>query len=1164
MPEFSSILRCTAGYAYSNNNFVIQNAPEGDCSPDLLPAILVLRNILLRGNPTRLSRFLQAQIGDTYQQGSGNCYPLIGKATPVWHHTIRGDDEGNYNPARRFFEETLGKFLDEFSFVTQLIIPEAPINWITQVDADDFLDQQVDFYLPQAFLAIEIDGRQHDAQADYTRDKYLQDHGIQTVRIRTTDLEAQNGSFLDSMAAIKARIRKGMISQEERRQKEPNSITLSDYYDAYRFGIDLNDPNYVATAVVRFQVTIIELLRRGVLKPDTFWRIAVRCEEARYPLELAIEDNMLWLSHLLKLHKVEFKAPKVELIYIDSWENEKCDDDWIKIDFSLCSRYTDDNSYAPDVIFVRTDYYESYRYFRKSNSRDLEFVELRPFDYRTISTTAPIPYCLRFGGDDRDEESLLFIAANVFLINVESPSFNEGQLPIIRSCLSLQDTIGLLPTGGGKSLCFQLSVMLQPCLSFVVVPIKALMKDQVADLGYIGIDCVGAISSDDRPETRELSLKDFSKGKFLFFYVSPERFQSKAFRESFSIALKSFKTGYAVIDEIHCLSEWGHDFRTSYLNLSKTIRRMSPGIPFIGLTATASLNVLKDIQLELGVDDENVVTLLNYTRDELEFEIFNQTKNGLVELKKLIKAIDDSCSILNPCNDDQNCLLVFTQTVNGAKGCRYIAGELGKHFSTEVEYFCGSPPLDAKFENNSFDEYKRMVQEKFKSNAIRMIVATKAFGMGINKPNIAATIHFGMPSSMESFYQEGGRAGRDKAKYRVQKAKCFLLFAPPPRNDNLDAIWDRKCSLGQLKDICSTNKYSSDLSTGLFFLTKGLLEVDSEADLILSILNTLPKEGGIVTLSGEDYDVDHGSIDAADVNDKNGTASKAELEKAIYRLSQLGVVEDWTIEDYFNGGQIEVSVLPINLESMITALEKTIRKYNHAWTMSETERPQNEHQCIEMLLNWVNDYFVYNRRQSLKNIHDLCMGAVDDRISSQEIKQRLEAYFKFTRSTSILQHIVEHPMDYTCWLDVLRMHTSDLGGNDPQDNSLRNLVSSLSRFLESFRDNVGLDFLSGATRLLMNEFDDADGRPRMKSAMETIAAYDRKTAIDILEAITAFFLGQCVSCRNEMSAMLQETIPWIEPRWIYSHLDDDHSLYLCLKESAARLKNIKETLYAGS
>ena len=731
----------TANYSHSNHNFVIQNLTGQRINNEYLPAICILKNILQRGRPTLLSKFLQEKMGTIHKaEEFEQPYPLIDNSRPKWERIIRGDIKSNYFPALKFFEEMIPRYLPDYLFIQQLIIPEIPINEITQVDTQQYAHQQVDFYLPQAYLIIEIDGPHH-IDSDRARDQHTAKYGLQTVRIRTTDLESRNNAFNKAITEIKERIDKIALQQGKRREHNSTFISINDYRAAYHQGIDLASPYYKVTAIIRLQILILELLEKGLLSFSKEWKFELHSHDIMEFADLAIRDIFHWFEPIFQLQKIRWQEPDFAIVPIDSINRFSSSSDTIKIDFSLLKRYTDEFQTHPNVLFVRTDYLDEYQYFKKGNSRDkLKFSSFEPYDYFKVTTTKPVKYHLQFGGKNSDEKPLLFFLENIFLQDINNLSFNEGQLQIIANALERNDTIGLLPTGSGKSVCYQLAAILQPAVSFVVCPIKSLMYDQKADLDLCLFTRVNQITSDDDGQDKEKIQTEFGDGKYLFIFISPERFQIKTFREYFSKVNNKFNIAYAVIDEVHCLSEWGHDFRTSYLNLSNTIHKLCSDFNFIGLTATASINVLKDIQTEFEIKQDNIKTSLDYTRQELEFEVIDDGYDKLRSIKEILENLDESKKILTPNGQDSQCGIIFTPTVNGKKGCYNLSLVLSKHFDTAIKYYSGQIPKNADgheiMSNKEFDEYKRQVQQEFKNNKFTLLSATKAFGMGVNKPNI--------------------------------------------------------------------------------------------------------------------------------------------------------------------------------------------------------------------------------------------------------------------------------------------------------------------------------------------------------------------------------------------------------------------------------------------
>lgn len=1164
----------SANYSHSNHNFVIQNLIGKRISDEYLAAFCILKNILQRGKPTLLSTYLQEELGQIHRADDFiKAYPLIDQEQPLWERIIRGDEKGNYFPAKHFFEELIPKHLSEYEFIQQLIIPEIPINEITQVDVDEYVNQQVDFYLPQAYLIIEIDGSQHQngQLKDINRDIHTAKYGIKTVRIKTVDLESENEVFFLKIEEIKDRIEKVKSKQEIRKEKNNTFISLSDYQTAFQNGIDLKNSNYKATAIIRFQLLILDLLENGLLNLKSDWNFEILSRDITGFENTAIEDLFVWLSHILKLHKIVFEKPKVAISHINS-ANDFSNNKSIKIDFSLTKRYTDEFQTNSEIIYVRTDYLDEFLYFKKGDARDnLKFSSFVPYDYFKISTTNTIKYKLQFGSNETDENSLLFLVWNIFLqnnenIDFEALKFREGQLAIIANALSKNDTIGLLPTGSGKSVCYQLSAILQPAISFVVCPIKSLMYDQRADLESAFFSRINLITSDDDGEAKARIQKEFGQGKYFFIFISPERFQLKTFRQYFSSVNKEFNIAYAVIDEVHCLSEWGHDFRTSYLNLSNAIQRHTTDFNWLGLTATASIKVLKNIQIEFGIKQEDVKTPFDYTRKELEFIVIDDKNNKPKAINSQLEILKEEIGALTLSGKASKCGIIFTPNVNGRNGCYPLSLKLSEHFQTNIKYYSGSvPKVEGRpiMEDNEFDEYKKTVQKEFKSNEFSLLTATKAFGMGINKGNIHYTFHYGIPGSMESLYQEAGRAGRDKPKFESSNAKCFVLLSKSNDDAVLSKIWDRETTLTKINELQRQTK--GDINTNLFLFSLGLDVIKDEFEVIKKLFTTFAVSGAKdVRVKGNDI----------------GT-NKARTEKAIYRLTQLGVIEDWTISDFFRGGSFDVDFTEYSDEAIKQSLLYTIKEYDKEFSFDTIlidekysrykkilDAPESYtliDKYILILLQWSYDNFAYNRRQSLKNIYENCCAFADGDITSSEFKTILENYFKFTQKSYVLQHIAEHPKDLEKWFEVFYQIDENIVRKTfitrRQQESLRD---NLSRFLESYMHNTGLDLISGLVRLQLDDYDNSDGRDRLESSLEQIRHYEPSDIEFITEQILK--IGQELSDNNKSN--LAESLY----KFFNSHefllrmsksLGDSFLMSILVEQANKKLKTINEKIHGG-
>ena len=1195
----------SANYSYSNHNFVIQNLNGERISNDYLPAICILKNILQRGKPTLLSTYLQEELGQLHKEDNfQKAYPLIDKEKPNWERIIKGDEKGNYYPAKKFFEELIPKYLSEYGFIQQLIIPEIPINEITQVDVEEFSNQQVDFYLPQAYLIIEIDGSQHekDKQKDKIRDSHTAKYGIQTVRIKTVDLESENEAFFQKIQEIKSRIDRVISKQKTRREKDSTFISLSDYQFAFQNGIDFENSNYKATAIIRFQLLILELLENGLLNFKENWDFEMVSRDISGFEKIAIEDLMIWFTHILKLHKIEFDKPQISISRINS-TNDFSNNKSVKIDFSLTKRYTDEFQTNSNIIYVRTDYLDEFRHFKQGGSGgNLTFKSFEPYDYFKISTTNTIKYRFQFGSKETDKDSLLFLLWNIFLQNDESLDFDtlkfrEGQLPIIANALSKNDTIGLLPTGSGKSVCYQLSAILQPAISFVVSPLKSLMYDQRADLESAFFSRINLITSDDDGEGKKKIQKEFGQGKYFFIFISPERFQNKTFRQYFSAVNKEFNIAYAVIDEVHCLSEWGHDFRLSYLSLSNTIKRLTSDFNWLGLTATASINVLKDIQIEFGIKQEDVRTPDDYTRKELEFIVIDDENNKLRAINSQLEILKEEIGALAENGKETKCGIVFTPNVNGPNGCYDLSLSLTDKFPTDVKYYPGSKPK--KFPDNlDFDEYKKQVQSDFKLNRFSLLTATKAFGMGVNKGNIHYTFHYGIPSSMESLYQEAGRAGRDRTKFKKQKAKCYVLLSKSSNQSVLDKIWDRETSFSKFLDsaIDSNGKVIKQkvfngfergqlqeqgltIKKGLISQTNG--DINSQLFLFSNSRDPIKDEFEVIIRMYSKYAVSN-EKNIRVKGDDIGT-DKKRAENAIYRLRQLGVIDDWTInsEGWFGGGSFEVDFLKFSEKTIKESLLNTIKEYDKEFSFETIlidekystykkilNAPANysvTYKYILILLQWSYDNFAYNRRQSLKNIYENCCDFADGRISSEAFKVRLENYFKITEKSHILQHIAENPKYFEKWFEVFYQIVENILTDQfitrRQQESLRD---NLSRFLESYMHNSGLDLISGFVRLLLDDYSNSDGRDRLETSLEQIQHYEPADKEFIIMQILK--IGQKLS-NNNKSYLAESLYKFFNSQEfllrINKSLDDSFSRITLVEQANKRLKTINKKIYGG-
>ena len=319
------------------------------------------------------------------------------------------------------------------------------------------------------------------------------------------------------------------------------------------------------------------------------------------------------------------------------------------------------------------------------------------------------------------------------------PAFRPLQEDIVDSVMAGRDTLALLPTGGGKSICFQVPAMAMEGLCLVITPLIALMKDQVAHLVDKNIPAA-AIYSGMHPDELELAYNQAAFGRLKFLYVSPERLQTDQFVE----AVKRMKICLLAVDESHCISQWGYDFRPPYLKIAD-IRPYMPKTPVLALTATATAKVVDDIQVRLGFKEKNVFQN-SFERKNVTYNVLHEADKFGV-LRRKLEAMKEGSAIVY---------------VRNRKRTQVIADWLNSVGITATFYHAG---LDAKTRDER--------QDLWMKGKVKVIAATNAFGMGIDKPDVRLVIHMDLPDSIEAYFQEAGRAGRD-----LQPSEAFLLVSP--------------------------------------------------------------------------------------------------------------------------------------------------------------------------------------------------------------------------------------------------------------------------------------------------------------------------------------------------------------------------------------------------
>jgi ATP-dependent DNA helicase RecQ len=676
---------------------------------------------------------------------------------------------------------------------------------------DALYEQRVDFVLnvpgggrsSRNGRVIEIDGPQHEethqAVLDRKREQACSKRGWDTLRIPTSNLRS----------GLTGPQREELRSFMEHPWAERAQENIEDPLYETETGRRALQMALSPLGVARVQKTLIRLLRAGALSlEDDSWSIAV-IERDVPCARMAIENLRSLLQKLRYLRGETGGVPPADLRVYGTEEFSGCalrDEGTlllgeetgpfeadVLIDLSMLQRegWTYPSGSYPDEIKAEcTVALRSAHGARQGNP---------------IATAPPVTYDV--GGEDQPP-SLQLLLRDLF----RKDSFREGQVDILRRALRRKSAIALLPTGAGKSLTYQLGALLQPGVTLVVDPIKSLMRDQHLGLEEEGITASTYVNSSLSGKERGRRLGKMEEGQYLFVFVSPERLMIPGFRKRLrEMASEGVWFTHCVIDEAHCVSEWGHDFRTTYLRLGRNARRLletgdNEDIPLFALTGTASYDVLEDVRRELSLDsmgEEGTITPDTFRRGELNFRVQPVEANtevdedappsdrsfllreqvGEAKREALLETLDNLPSLFgeqgreefySPGGEDANGGIVFAPHrtwLFGAKDIERFVRREREYLEDRTGFYHGT----TEDMDTSDEERLEEAQDAFKRNDLTVLVATKAFGMGIDKPNVRFTVHFNMPQSIESFYQEAGRAGRDR-----EDAFCLVLHCPEP------------------------------------------------------------------------------------------------------------------------------------------------------------------------------------------------------------------------------------------------------------------------------------------------------------------------------------------------------------------------------------------------
>ena len=713
------------------------------------------------------------------------------------------------------------------SFLRQLLEPQRELSSIVEIPDRRFVkDQRVDFALDAPYsekgeehnvgFITEIDGEKYHSAGiqtvrDKKRDELTKKAGHETYRITSLQDKTAVANWLKSPELW------GYL------------LILKDNYNKTITGKWKNTLQAVLTpfAVARVQKVIIEAILSGNLDMNAnSWKILVN--ERDVPCAaLAIENIEDIFSNLFHLEGKGRCLPQIDLSIVS---NNDFSDSPLHLGRKLVQSMDDSEAdIIIDISILLRSKISKADNIGKAKAFYLIRSSHREENTRVLLTAEPISYKPLIAKNDKGEyvesnndgiDSLRFFIQNIF----RKRDFRPGQLPILSRALQYRNTIGLLPTGGGKSLTYQLAALLQPGITIIVDPLVSLMTDQYNGLRDLLIDCCSYVNSTLSAVERQRNMNKMLLSEVLLEFMSPERFMIESFRDSLSAMapVNGVYHAYGVIDEVHCVSEWGHDFRTAYLHLGRNMSRFMKAkgrdtISIIGLTATASFDVLADVERELTlgsnltIDQDVIVKAEEEQRLELNYEVvqvfpeyhyssepdliigtdwtmkdcvygakraevltlFDYVTEELNRINERIPAEGAAYDTRIPGYDAagffdtdsngtfENAGIIFCPHRSGGIGVRNKPDSLSKRSSLS-EFIAEKKAGNYKIDTFIGGDNAESSLSSFKSNRSNIMVATKAFGMGIDKPNVRFTININYPSSIESFVQEAGRAGRDR------------------------------------------------------------------------------------------------------------------------------------------------------------------------------------------------------------------------------------------------------------------------------------------------------------------------------------------------------------------------------------------------------------------
>ncbi|WP_332449763.1 RecQ family ATP-dependent DNA helicase [Methanoculleus sp.] len=670
------------------------------------------------------------------------------------------------------------------------------------------------------------------------------------------------------------------------------------------------------------------------------------------------------------------------------------------------------------------------------------------------------PRAVDFAGLNADavNVSLDHLLQNVF----RKVAFRPKQREIIVRALSLRPVIGLLPTAAGKSLCYQLSSLLQPGFTFIVDPLRSLMIDQKSSLEAMGIHrchtfMSGAGDADTKDaEVRQRGYRKMERGEFLFVFNSPERLQIPEFINLVNRQMDNIT--YCVVDEAHCVSEWGHDFRLAYMNIWRRMGEHAARKPVLmALTGTASQNVLIDIRHILRIyEQEAVIEPSTFDRPELTFEVYRTSRAD--RIGKIAQVLQDLTCDPSLASGGAPGGLIFSNFVGGDVGVTQIAGELASRLDREIPIYSGGAP--ASVDTDRWEQEKAGLQVDFKNDRIPLLACTHSFGMGIDKPNIRFTVHAIIPRSLEDFYQQAGRAGRDG-----KPARCVVVFVDemPEQADKLldpgvtphDALASRSDhNLSQQEDAVRNLWFLRQTFPGTWHEQRALYYA------IYEILRPqIPDSDDTKSFESSIWDFPPQFATTGEPDNASGEDRKRTFEMALHRCYLTGAIVDYAYD--YTGKRFRIDLKRTDPGAIYARIREYLGK-----RMTESELnalfrgrvlketyPEAAYDAGCILIDYFYETIEKRRRRAILHMLQAARDGVEQ--GPAAFREALLTYLEASKFTGAVKRIARSD-DHHLWLaEFDRVQGMD---------DLTQLLGACRRQLEEYPSHPGLLILAGFCR----------------------------------------------------------------------------------------------------